>query len=265
MNMFKREFRAHLKPLVIWTLAMLFYIVAAMMKYDATLASGDSMMKLVESMPAIVKSMLGIGVFDLNSPIGFFGASYIYLMLFGAIHGGMLGATVLAAEERDKTSEFLMVRPVTRNRVASAKIGASLVLIGIFNVVVYLGSVLVLNGYGEGTTYFGECLRLSAGFLGAELFFFSLGFFLSCLLKNPRRAASLTTAALMAALIFTTFGDYLEQLRILRYFSPFSYFDPKVLLGFADPNIGMLLLGFLLPPALLALSYVFYNRRDLNL
>lgn len=265
MNMFFREVRIHIRPLVIWSLVMLFYIFVAMVKFDASLAAGESMAKLIEAMPRIFQSMLGLGYFDLNTPIGYFGAAYLYLMLFGAIHGGMLGASILAAEERDKTSEFLMVRPVTRSRVISAKLSASALLILLFNVVVYVVSVLVLNSYGDGAVFFFEVLKLSSGFLAVEVIFFSIGFFFSSILKNPKFAPSLTAFVLMAALIFSVLGEYLESLSFLRYFSPFSYFDAKMLLGLTSLNLPMLVLGLLLPLVLLPLSYYFYNRRDLNI
>ena len=51
------------------------------------------------------------------------------------IHAAMLGATIIAKEERDKTAEFLFVKPVSRSKIISFKLLVALVNIVILTIV----------------------------------------------------------------------------------------------------------------------------------
>lgn len=266
MNIFFKELKSHSRSLIIWSAALVMYIAMAMIKYDATASVGDSMTALIEAMPKIFQSMLGMGYFDLNSPIGFFAATFLYLMLLGAIHGAMLGANILSSEERDKTTEFLMVKPVTRNMVILAKMCASFVLIVVFNTIVAITSIFIVNGYGKnGETFTNEVLALMIGFFVIELIFFFIGFFLSTILKRSKFAPSLVTSILLSTFLYSVLADMFENLSWLRYLSPFSYFEPKMLLGFVDPNPIQIGIGILSIIVLASLSFVFYNKRDLEI
>ena len=111
MNIILHELRIHLKSIIIWSISIALFIMMSMVKFDATSGTGADFIKLIESMPKALQVMIGGGYFDLLLPIGFFGATFLYIMFLGAIHGSMLGASILAKEERDKTTEFLLVKP----------------------------------------------------------------------------------------------------------------------------------------------------------
>jgi hypothetical protein len=49
--------------------------------------------------------------------MGFYAANNIvYMMLLGSIYAIVLSSNILLKEEYDKTAEFLMSRPITRNK-----------------------------------------------------------------------------------------------------------------------------------------------------
>ena len=266
MNIFFKELRSHAKSTIIWSISLLLFVSMAMIKYDATSSVGGGMNELIKAMPKAFQSMLGLGYFDINTPIGFFAATFMYLILLGAIHGAMLGANILSAEERDKTSEFLMVKPITRNAVVLSKMCAAFVIIVIFNVVVALSSISVVNGYGKGgETFTNDILLLMVGFFVVELIFFVIGFFLSTVLRRSKFAPSLVTSILLITFILSVLADMFESVQWFKYFSPFSYFDPKVMLGFIDLNPIQVTLGILTILVLGGLSFFFYNRRDLEI
>ncbi|MFL6561849.1 MAG: ABC transporter permease subunit [Bacillus sp. (in: firmicutes)] len=53
---------------------------------------------------------------------GYYSLLYIYLLLMATIHATMLGASIIAKEERGKKAEFLFVKPVSRNGIITAKL-----------------------------------------------------------------------------------------------------------------------------------------------
>ena len=38
------------------------------------------------------------------------------------VHAAMLGADIISKEERDKTAEFLFVKPISRNKIIISKL-----------------------------------------------------------------------------------------------------------------------------------------------
>lgn len=264
MNIYLRELRAHWKGLLIWSLSLVAYVNMAMVKFNATVASGGSMEELMQAMPQALRNMMGIGIFDMSTPIGFYSLAFVYLLLLGGIHGGMLGATVLSSEERDKTSEFLMVRPVTRNRVILGKLLAALTHIVLFDLVVFLSSLSTLNRYGTGD-YTKDVGLLLLGFFVCEVVFLVVGFFFSSVLPSPRLAPSLTMVVLVSTFLLTILAAMFEELKGLLYLSPFGWMDPKYLLGLVDMPVLMWILPILLVLVLLPLGVYRYNRRDLSI
>jgi ABC-2 type transport system permease protein len=111
MLIFKRELRAHRKSLILWSAAILLVIVSALGKYSTAVASGQSINALFDQIPEAIKAVLGMGNFDLSTISGFYGMCYLYLALLAAVHAVLLGANIIAKEERDKTTEFLLVKP----------------------------------------------------------------------------------------------------------------------------------------------------------
>ena len=57
------------------------------------------------------------------------------------IHAAMLGATIIAKEERDKTSEFLFAKPVLRSTIITAKLLAAFVNIVVFNLITFISLI----------------------------------------------------------------------------------------------------------------------------
>ncbi|MBZ9609673.1 ABC transporter permease [Clostridium estertheticum] len=127
MNVFIVEMRAHRKGLIIWAFGILFMVVAGMGKYVALSVSGQSMNDLFDQMPKSMQKIFGIGSFDLSKASGYYGMLFLYLALMATIHAAMLGADIISKEERDKTAEFLLSKPISRNKIITSKLLAAFV------------------------------------------------------------------------------------------------------------------------------------------
>ncbi|MDP4120356.1 MAG: ABC transporter permease subunit, partial [Bacillota bacterium] len=128
MNIIKRELRSNRKSLIIWAIVMFFMAYACMNKYSAGNAIPGGFNELMKTLPLGMQKMLGVGVFDLSNPIDYYAICFPYLALLTCIQAVMLGASVISKEERDKTTEFLMVKPVSREQILTSKFIASFVI-----------------------------------------------------------------------------------------------------------------------------------------
>lgn len=145
MNIYIRELKAHRKSLVIWSVSMALMVAGGMGEYSAGMGAGaEGFNDLVDTLPQSLQKIFGVGVFDLSNILDYFGVLFIYLALIAAVHAAMLGAGIISKEEREKTAEFLMVKPVSRTKIITSKMFASVTIVLVFNIVTAVTSYIML-------------------------------------------------------------------------------------------------------------------------
>jgi ABC-2 type transport system permease protein len=77
---------------------------------------------LFKTFPKPVLVIAGINGLDVGTVIGYFGVLYLYILLMATIHAAMIGAEVISKEERDRTSEFLYPKPISRSKIVTEKL-----------------------------------------------------------------------------------------------------------------------------------------------
>ncbi len=264
MNVFIIEMKAHRKSLIIWCIGVIMMVGSSMAKYVGMSLSGGSMNEFMDSLPKSLQAIWGLGSLDLSTVIGYYGVIFFYLLLMATIHAVMLGANIISKEERDKTTEFLLAKPISRNAVITSKLMASIINIVIFNIVTLVSSILFVNQYGNGASVTAEILLLMAGMFILQLIFLFIGTAVAAVSNNVKIVTSLSTGILLITFMFSVIVDLSEKLEILKYFTPFKYYDAKNLLqdGHLDPVFLVLSIGIIV--TLSIVTYLFYNKRDLN-
>ncbi len=262
MNIFKREMKANRRALIIWCVCIFILVVAGMGKYTAY--SGDSAnMELFNNMPYAIKALLGIGPFDVTKMAGYFALLFVYTELIIGIHAVLLGSGILSKEERDKTTEFLMVMPVSRNAIVTSKLLASLVNLLVVNVVSLLSSIVMVNAYNKGAPITGEILSFHLSLFLVQLIFFSVGFLIAACIKNSKASGSLSAAILICSFMIAKVTDLSGNMNFLNILSPFKYFSYVDIVNGNGLNAVVMLLSVLLTAACVYGTYYFYRNRDL--
>lgn len=264
MNIFIVELKAHRKGLIIWAFGILFMVAAGMGKYVALSSSGQSMNELLSQMPKSMLAIMGIGTLDLSKASGYYGVLFLYLMLMATIHAAMLGADIISKEERDKTAEFLLVKPISRNKIVTSKLLAALVNILIFNIITLVSSIFIVGKYSNGEAVSADIIILMIGMFILQLMFMLIGTAIASISKNPKTATSLSTAVLLITFILSIAIDLNSKLENLKYFTPFKYYEAKSLMdgGF---QWSFVILSIIIISVTLCITYVFYKKRDLSI
>ncbi|MFT4415933.1 ABC transporter permease subunit [Fredinandcohnia humi] len=264
MNILHREMKANRKSLFIWSVGIILLVAACMSKYSVQSQAGESMNELMSSMPKSLQAIMGIGTLDLSTPLGYYGVLYLYLLLMGTIHAVMLGATIIAKEERDKTYEFLFVKPFSRSSIITMKLLAALINLFIFNLVTSVSSILLVGYYGDGYGGTGDVFVLMSGLFILQLLYLVIGSAIAAVIRQPKKAASLSTGLLLITYILAILVDLSENLEFLKYITPFKYYDAKnMLYGDAfEPVFVILSVGLIF--ILGALTFHYYQKKDLN-
>ncbi len=84
---------------------------------------------------------------------------FIYFGLMGAIAAALWGSDIIAKEQRDKTVEFSLVLPVSRNRVVTAKALAALVNCIVFVLITWAASLVAVRSFNPEPAFY-DYLRL---------------------------------------------------------------------------------------------------------
>lgn len=263
MNIFWRELKANRKALIIWSIGVIFLIAGGMGKYAGMSASGQSMNDLLAQKPQSLKAVLGMGYFDLTKATGYYGVLFLYLAMMATIHAAMLGANIIAKEERDKTTEFLFLKPVSRSTVITYKLAAALINIALFNLIVFLSSYLIVRYYSQGEDVLGIISRLMAGMFILQLIFLFIGTAMAAMSKHPRSTPTLAAVVLLLTFVLSIAIDLNSRIENLKYLTPFKYFDAKNLMT-TGIEPGYLILSLVIIAALFWATYASYKNRDLN-
>ena len=265
MNIYRRELKANLKSFLVWSATMVFLIFAGMMKYSAFAKTGESINQLFSALPAGLMKVMGIEPgMDLNSIGVFYSIFYLYFLLLTSVHSCLLGAGIIAKEERDRTADFLLVKPIRRRQAVTAKILAALSFVILYNLVTSLTSMAAtgpMNSSGESLNV--PILWVSLALLIIQVLFLSIGLFLGAWAKNAARASGIATAVILGTFILKTVIDLSGGLEWLNFLTPFRYFDAlKVMYGH-ELRLLYLLLSFGLVAVLTAGTYFFFHKRDI--
>lgn len=264
MNIFRRELKAHRWGLLFWSIGMLFMVMSGMAKFAAYKQAGQSAAELMKQLPQAVQVIFGLTGFDLTKASGFYGVLFLYLAVMGAVHAVLLGSGLISKEERDRTSEFLYAKPVSRNHAVTAKLLAGLANLVTLNLVTTASSFYFVDLYGSGEKVGEEIALLMAGLLFLQLIFFSLGALVAGTASKPKLAPGRATSIMLLAFVIYYMVNLNEKLEFLKYFTPFKYFDAATLIkeGHLDPVFVGLSIGII--ALAVAAMYRAFGDRDLR-
>jgi ABC-2 type transport system permease protein len=262
LNIFMRELRASRKSLAIWSGVMALLIFVGAAKFAAYY--GDpSMLAMVDAMPKAMVEAMSLRAFNLTTLTGFFGLMFIYYGLMGAVAAAMWAADSISKEERDKTVEFSLVLPVSRNRVVTAKALAAVVNCAIFVLVTWVCSVAAAQAYNPDRGFYSFlALEMQAMFV-IELIFLAVGLLLGCAMKEYKLSSSAAIGIILFTYILSVVSGMQSNLGFLKYVSPFKYFDAAALLRNGRMDGSYLLLAAAIIAVSVVAAYWTYNRRDL--
>lgn len=264
MNVYLKEMKAHRKSLIIWCIGMIALIGSGMGKFAGFSSSGQSMNELMAEMPKSLQVFLGVGSLDMSTASGYYGVLFLYIVLLSTIHAAMIGATIISKEERDKTVEFLFVKPMHRKRIIGIKLLAALTQVGILLIITWAASFFIVGRYSDGESIFSDIGITMVGMFMLQVLFLVFGTAIAALTKKPGKAATFATGVVLATYILSFAIDLSEKIEGLKYLTPFKYFEAKNVM---DGGLELIFVGIsvVLIGVLAVATFVLYEKRDLNI
>jgi ABC-2 type transport system permease protein len=263
MNIYWRELKTHRWGVLFWSLGMVALVGAGMAKYGAYAAAGTSVTDMFAQVPKAVMVVFGLGGFDLTKASDFYGVLFLYIAVMAAIHASLLGSNLISKEERDRTSEFLYAKPISRARVLTSKLLAGLTMVLVFNLATSLSSLCFVAYFGKGESFNAEIWLLMAGLLFVQLIFFAIGALVASIVHRPKAAPSIATSVMFLTFLVYYVVNFDSGLEFLRWFSPFKYFDAVALLASGQLDLAYVALSVAIIVLCIFGAYRFYSARDL--
>jgi ABC-2 type transport system permease protein len=262
MNILKRELRANLRSLIVWSVIVVLFIAVGVGKFSAYYNNPD-MVRLLDSLPKVALDALSVHAFNLTTVSGFFGIMFTYFALLFGIAAAMWGTDIITKEQRDKTVEFALTLPVTRVRLVTAKALASLANCLALLLVAWAVSLLSASRYQPDAAFFKFLALCMLALFIIQLIFLSVGLLLGCALKRYRLAGSAAVSLLLVSYLLSIVTALNKDLDFLKYLSPFKYFDPAVILHQSRFDMITMAISLGIIAVSLTGAYVSYSRRDL--
>lgn len=262
MNILKQELKMAYRSMLYWTLGMVILCMFFMMFFKSLSADAAVMNQIFENFPKEFLSALGISDLDMSTIQGYYGLVFNYVTLIGALFAMKLGLGVLSEEVRCKTSDFLVVKPIERKTIVTAKLLTILILILIQNIVYSLCSYVLAVSNSKDTIDTPLFFLINLTLLLVQLFFVGFGLFLSVIIKKIKTVLPLTMGVVFGFFILQMLNQTLNE-TTLTYLTPFAYFDMVTIINEQALNRTYVILDLALILIFITLTYVIYKRKDM--
>lgn len=262
MNIFLHELKANRKSIIIWAFSMAALASMYIFIFKSLGNDINAFRDYVRSLPEVMKKAFGLNPEILSTLEGFYSFVFPFIVLCGAIQAMNLGTSIVSKEIREKTADFLMTKPVSRERILSAKLLAALSSLVITNII-YL--VLVVSIAATVARNFNLKLLLMISFtlFFVQLMFMVLGIIISVVIGKIRSVIPISLGTVFGFYIIGTLGSVFGEEKV-RYLSPFRYFDTAYIIKNAAYETSFVTVGLIFVIAAAAGSYFVYMKKDIH-
>jgi ABC-2 type transport system permease protein len=248
--------------LLIYIGVVAFFVVVGFQKFSAY-AENPEILEVLDSMPAALLESFNMNAFNLATVEGFFGVMYAFVALILGIAAVMWGSDIISKEERDKTVEFALTLPVKRSTLITAKTAAALTYCVLLALATWGLNAINAEAYDPEPGFYTFLFQGMAALVVLQVIFLAIGIFIGSAMKQHKRAGSVAISILLGTYFFSVITGLKEEWGFLKYFTPFKYFDPSLILRESRVETVYLWISLGIVLFCLAGAYMAYQRRDL--
>ena len=260
MTILKRELKASLPTLAIWSAALCFMLGICIIIYPEMSKQMGEISQMFADMGAF-SSAFGMDSLNFGEFMGYFGIECgNTLGIGGAIFAAILGSSALAKEERDGTAEFLLTHPVSRTRVLIEKLLSCLAQIVFLNLAVVLTTfvcTLVIDVEADAGTL--ALLFLSHLIMQIEIM--SITFGISAFMR--RGELGLGLGLVFGFYFMNILANLTEDLKFLKYATPYAYAEGSYIIPEKALDLKYLAVGLALTALGIAAAFLKYRKKDI--
>jgi ABC-2 type transport system permease protein len=262
-NIYRHEFLARLKSVIIWSLALTLLTVFFFSMFPVFSDQAALMNEFLARYPQQLRAAFGMDRMDLATVLGFYSLVFMFIQLCLAIQASNYGFGLVSIEESELTADFLLSKPVSRQQVLTSKLLAALSSLTITNLVVWVSSFAGIALFREGHPYETRTLLLLLlSIVIFQLFFLSVGLVISLLVKRVRSVTPYALGLGFGAYVLSAFSGVFGEVA-LELITPFKHLDAAYIVDQRAYNTPLVLLNVTVSLVAVAVSYWLYTHRDI--
>jgi ABC-2 type transport system permease protein len=223
----------------------------------------DEFQKLLEGYPEAVRKAIGLELDTVFTILGFYSYSFLYISLCAAIQAMNLGTSIVSKEVREKTADFLLTKPVTRQKIMSSKLLAALTSLIITNIAFIIASYVMASQVTTEDYSSTGLFLISFSLFFVQLIFLALGLVISVVARKVKSVLTVSLSTVFTFFIISMLssanGDGAK-----RYLTPFEYFDPAYIIKHSRYETSFLVAGMAIIFISIIASYVVYTKKDIH-
>ena len=262
LNLFSKECKNQLKGTVITSLVVVLYTAFTFFIYASMKTIITQATDFYYTLPQSLQVALNFSHWD--TVLGYYVTYFVYFVpIIIGCYSIILGTKILSREEQNKTAEFLLSRPLSRNQIISSKLFAFFIHILGINLLAFITGLLGSGLVSDWEFNLKSLIILHTyGFLIC-LFFGILGFFITVVMKRAKAIVGIGIGIVLGTYFFDVMIRVFGEVQFLLYFTPFKYINLEA----HSPDYGFdawRLIYFIgISGLLISLSYVLYRRKDI--
>ncbi|MDP4145156.1 MAG: ABC transporter permease subunit [Bacillota bacterium] len=264
MNIYLHELRSLRKSTMIWTVALIALAAMYLSIYPSMAKDAEDFKKLLGGYPAPVRAALGINLDYITSILGFYSMIFSFITLCGAIQAMNLGVSILSKESRERTADFLLVKPVSRTTIVSAKLLAAFTMILVTNIIFYAFSSILANTVKTADFSSKLFFMINLTLFFIQLIFLALGVVVSVFFNNLKSVLPISLGVVFGTYIIGALLAAGKNDDAARFLSPFRYFDITYIIKNSSYETTYLITGAVIVIASVIISYIIYNKKDIH-
>jgi ABC-2 type transport system permease protein len=262
-NIYKHEFQARLKSVVIWSLSLVILIVFYFSIFPAFSEQADLLNEMLANFPPQLLAAFGMGNVDMADLMGYLSFIFIFVQLCLAIQASNYGFGLVSVEESELTADFLLSKPVSRGQVITSKLLAALTALAITDLVVWVSAFASIQLFSQGREYNSTTLfLLLLSLVVFQLVFLGIGLLISLLVKRVRSVTPYGLGLAFGAYILSAFSGIFGEVK-LELLTPFKHLDPAYIVKNAAYNTPLVIVDLVVILVAIVASYWLYIRRDI--
>jgi ABC-2 type transport system permease protein len=264
LNLFLKEFKNNIKGTVITSVVVVLYIAFSLLIYSSMKENISKITDFYDIMPESFQVAFNFHINQWDNVLGYYVTYFVYFVpIITGCYSIILGTKLLSKEEQNKTAEFLLTRPLSRNQIISSKLLTFFIHILGINLLAFFTGLFGSGIVSDWNFNLKSLIILHTyGYMICLLFGF-LGFFITVIMKRAKAITGIGIGIVLGTYFFDVMIRVFGKVQFLLYLTPFKYINLEA----HSPGYGFdawrLIYFFGFSSLLIILSYLFYRRKDI--